>query len=70
MPIVAGAFYKWDVFVSPIASSIAMSLSSLIVVGFSHLLTCFKYDESLGGSENEKKARKNKKQKISMNDKM
>ena len=34
MPIVAGAFYHWDIFVSPVWSSVAMSGSSLFVVGF------------------------------------
>lgn len=47
MPIVAGVFYKWDFWVSPIWSSIAMSLSSIIVVSISHLLSFFTYDESL-----------------------
>jgi len=46
MPIVAGLFYKFDVTISPIWSSIAMSCSSVIVVGFSHLLSLFTYDES------------------------
>jgi P-type E1-E2 ATPase len=47
MPIVAGVFYKWDFWVSPIWSSIAMSMSSIIVVSISHLLSFFKFDESL-----------------------
>jgi cation transport ATPase len=47
MPIVAGAFFHWDIFVSPVWSSIAMSGSSLFVVGFSHLLSFFHYDDSL-----------------------
>ncbi|CAM6004692.1 unnamed protein product [Sphagnum balticum] len=38
MPIVAGVFYHWDLSVSPVWSSIAMSCSSLFVVGFSHIL--------------------------------
>jgi cation transport ATPase len=46
MPIVAGLFYSFDLTISPIWSSIAMSLSSILVVGFSHLLTLFTYDES------------------------
>jgi hypothetical protein len=46
MPIVAGLFYSFDITISPIWSSIAMSLSSILVVGFSHLLTLFTYDES------------------------
>jgi P-type Cu+ transporter len=46
MPIVAGVFYHWDIFVSPVWSSIAMSGSSLIVVGFSHFLSFFHYDDS------------------------
>jgi Cu+-exporting ATPase len=46
MPIVAGVFYHWDLVVSPVWSSIAMSASSLLVVGFSHLLSCFHYDDS------------------------
>jgi len=44
MPIVAGVFYNWDIWVSPIWSSIAMSLSSIIVVSISHLLSFFTYD--------------------------
>ncbi len=47
MPIVAGVFYKWDFWVSPIWSSIAMSMSSIIVVSISHLLSFFNFDESL-----------------------
>lgn len=47
LPIVAGAFYGLDVYISPVWSSIAMSVSSLIVVLFSHLLVCFTYDDSL-----------------------
>ena len=47
MPIVAGVFYNWDIWVSPIWSSIAMSLSSIIVVSISHLLSFFKFDDSL-----------------------
>ena len=47
MPVVAGAFYKYDVYISPIWSSIAMSMSSVIVVGISHLLSRFHYDDSL-----------------------
>jgi Cu+-exporting ATPase len=54
MPIVAGVFYKYDVFVSPVGSCIAMSVSSLLVVGFSHALSLFTYDESL--QPNTKKA--------------
>lgn len=46
MPIVAGAFYHWDIFVSPVWSSVAMSGSSLFVVGFSHFLSFFHYDDS------------------------
>lgn len=47
MPIVAGVFYHWDIYVSPIWSCVAMSCSSLFVVAFSHLLVCFHYDDSL-----------------------
>ena len=47
MPIVAGVLYPLDFYISPVWSSIAMSLSSIIVVVFSQLLTCFKYDYSL-----------------------
>lgn len=50
MPIVAGAFYHWGVYISPIWSCVAMSCSSLLVVGFSHLLVCFHYDDSLDES--------------------
>ena len=47
MPIVAGVFYHWGIFISPIWSSISMSLSSIIVVSFSHMLECIHYDESI-----------------------
>jgi len=47
MPIVAGVFYRFNIFVSPVGSCIAMSVSSLLVVGFSHMLSLFKYDDSL-----------------------
>ena len=47
MPIVAGVFYKYGIFVSPVGSCIAMSVSSLLVVGFSHLLSLFNYDDSI-----------------------
>lgn len=47
IPVVAGCFYGLDVYISPVWSSIAMSVSSLVVVMFSHLLVCFKYDDSL-----------------------
>ncbi len=60
MPIVAGVFYKWNFWVSPIWSSIAMSLSSIIVVSISHLLSLYKFDESL---KNEKEANNIKKNK-------
>ena len=46
MPIVAGVFFPLDIFVSPVWSSIAMSGSSLLVVGFSHILSLFHYDDS------------------------
>lgn len=52
MPIVAGVFYHWDIYISPIWSCVAMSCSSLIVVSFSHLLVCFHYDDSLLESGN------------------
>ena len=44
MPIVAGLFYSYGVTVSPVWSSVAMSCSSILVVGFSHLLALFRYD--------------------------
>lgn len=47
MPVVAGLFYKFDIYVSPIWSSVAMSMSSVIVVSISHLLSYFHYDDSL-----------------------
>ena len=47
MPIVAGVFFKWDIVVPPVWSAVAMSCSSLLVVGFSHMLTYFHYDDSL-----------------------
>lgn len=45
MPIVAGLFYGYDVTISPVWSSVAMSCSSILVVGFSHILALFNYDE-------------------------
>ena len=51
MPIVAGVFFEWDVVVSPVWSAVAMSCSSLLVVGFSHMLTYFHYDDSLSVSK-------------------
>ena len=44
MPIVAGVFYSYDITISPVMSSIAMSCSSIIVVVFSHMLSFFTYD--------------------------
>jgi hypothetical protein len=52
LPIVAGAFYSFDIDISPVWSSIAMSISSLVVVSFSHLLVCFTYDQSLSAETN------------------
>lgn len=45
MPIVAGLFYGFNFTISPIWSSVAMSCSSIIVVGFSHMLSFYEYDE-------------------------
>lgn len=45
MPIVAGLFYNYNITISPIWSSIAMSSSSILVVGFSHILSFLTYDE-------------------------
>jgi hypothetical protein len=47
LPIVAGVFFAWNVEISPVWSSVAMSISSLLVVSFSHLLVCYSYDQSL-----------------------
>jgi cation transport ATPase len=58
MPIVAGVFFKWDIWVSPIWSSIAMSLSSIIVVSISHLLSFFTFDDSLGKPSSSNKIEK------------
>lgn len=41
MPMVAGLFYGFDITISPIWSSVAMSCSSIVVVAFSHLLSFF-----------------------------
>jgi Cu+-exporting ATPase len=46
LPITTGMFYSLDVVISPIISSIAMSVSSIVVVCFSNLLSCFHYDDS------------------------
>jgi P-type E1-E2 ATPase len=56
MPVVAGAFYSLGIFVSPIWSAIAMSCSSLLVVGFSHILTYLHYDDSLKETPSEDRA--------------
>ncbi len=45
MPVVAGLFYNYNITISPIWSSIAMSSSSILVVGFSHILSFLTYDE-------------------------
>lgn len=45
MPVVAGLFYGFNFTISPIWSSVAMSCSSIIVVGFSHMLSFYEYDE-------------------------
>ena len=45
MPMVAGLFYGFNITISPIWSSIAMSCSSIVVVAFSHLLSMYEYDE-------------------------
>ena len=44
MPIVAGLFYGYDLTISAVWSSVAMSCSSILVVGFSHILALFEYD--------------------------
>ena len=41
MPIVAGILFPFNIYISPVWSAVAMSASSLIVVGFSHLLSFF-----------------------------
>ncbi len=56
MPIVAGVFYGYDITISPIMSSIAMSCSSITVVGFSHLLSFFTYDDGVIPEEKTKKS--------------
>lgn len=53
MPVVAGVFYPLGFYISPVWSSIAMSLSSIIVVLFAQLLMCFDYDDSLKSRKNE-----------------
>ncbi len=45
-PIAAGAFYTLGFTISPFISSIAMSGSSLIVVGFSNFIRCLRFDPS------------------------
>ena len=44
LPIVSGALFPLNIYISPVWSAIAMSASSLIVVGFSNLLSLFEYD--------------------------
>lgn len=55
MPVVAGALYPLGIFISPVWSSIAMSLSSILVVLFSQLLVVFNYDESLNNNRHDMK---------------
>lgn len=55
MPVVAGVFFPLNIFVSPVWSSIAMSGSSLLVVGFSHILSLFHYDDSFKEKESGEK---------------
>lgn len=57
MPIVAGVFFKWNIFVSPVWSAIAMSCSSLLVVSFSYMLRYFHYDDSLTASNKNEQQR-------------
>lgn len=49
MPVVAGVFYSYDITISPVWSSVAMSCSSILVVGFSHIMALFNYDDSPKG---------------------
>jgi Cu+-exporting ATPase len=46
LPIVSGMLYSVNITLSPVWSSIAMSASSIVVVLFSQLMSCFKYDDS------------------------
>ncbi|KAM3133183.1 hypothetical protein pb186bvf_014759 [Paramecium bursaria] len=46
IPFVVGLFYKWDIVISPMVSSIAMSVSSITVVLLSNLMNCINYDPS------------------------
>ena len=58
MPIVAGVFYNYNITISPIWSSIAMSCSSIMVVAFSHLLSLFNYDnESMKEDEDDRQSK-------------
>ena len=65
MPIVAGLFYNYDLTISPVWSSVAMSCSSILVVSFSHILSLFNYDEE---PHKDSLGKKDKKQKYSMLD--
>jgi cation transport ATPase len=47
LTISTGAFYALDIIVPPVWGVIAMGLSTLLVVGLSHLLTLYEYDKSL-----------------------
>ena len=49
---VTGLFYKWDIMISPMMSSIAMSVSSLTVVLMSNMMNCINYDPSSSGKPN------------------
>lgn len=46
IPFVIGLFYKWDIMISPMISSIAMSVSSITVVLLSNMMNCINYDPS------------------------
>lgn len=44
LPIVAGCFYRWGVDIPPLVSSLAMSLSSIVVVLMANLMTFLKFN--------------------------
>lgn len=49
LPIAAGVFYGQGISISPTVASIAMSGSSLVVIGFSNLMRAVQFDLSKSG---------------------
>ena len=52
LPIASGALVSYDINISPVVASAAMSGSSLVVVTFSSFLRCMSFDPSANQSQN------------------